>query len=51
MRRTTRAPATANHNTSKYNRVFVATANAIPLGDDGAERNGPPNPTIHLSCN
>ena len=42
MRLTTRAPATANHSTSKYNRVFVAAAKAIPAGEDGTERNGPP---------
>jgi len=42
MRRTARATATTNHSNSNHNAVFVAAANAIPAGEDGAERNGPP---------
>lgn len=42
MRRTARAMATANHSTSNHNAVFAAAANAIPVGEGGAERNGPP---------
>src|SRR4029434_1374937 len=32
----------ANHNTSHHKVAFVATANAIPVGEDGKSRNGPP---------
>ena len=42
MRQTARAMATANHSTSNHNAVFVVAANAIPVGENGAERNGPP---------
>src|SRR5438128_7236451 len=42
MRRTARTIATTNHNTSNHKAALVTAANAIPAGDDGAERNGPP---------
>src|SRR5882672_2177600 len=42
MRRTARTMVTTNHNIGNNNAAFAAAATAIPKGDDGAERNGPP---------
>ena len=47
MRRIARPMTTANHSTSNHNAVFVVAANAIPVGEDGAERNGPPKTSHH----
>lgn len=44
---------TKNHKTSSHHAAFVAAANAIPEGDDGAERNGPPrtnHQTVRPGC-
>ena len=45
LRRTERTIATANHITSNHNAAFAAAANATPVSDEGAERNGPPGQT------
>ena len=47
MRRIARPMTTANHSTSNHNAVFAVAANAIPVGEDGAERNGPPKTSHH----
>ena len=38
---------TTNHSNASHKAVFVAAANAIPVGEDGAERNGPPSTSHH----
>ena len=42
-RRITRTTAMTSNTTSNHNAVFAAAANAMPVGEDGAERNGPPS--------
>src|SRR6188508_597593 len=42
VRQTARTTTSTNHKAITHNAAFAAAANAIPVGEDGAERNGPP---------
>src|SRR6266566_3675468 len=48
-RLTTCPMATTTHRTTNHSAVLAAAVNAMPEGEDGADRNGPPRTSHHTA--